>query len=84
MQINLDIYVESDCSNCQMAYDIADLVRDEVPAVQVAVVDISEPEVPRPDKVFAVPTYLLNGQTRSLGNPDAEELVAELKELVKQ
>jgi hypothetical protein len=34
--------------------------------------------------VFAVPTYLLNGQTRSLGNPDAEELVAELKELVKQ
>ncbi len=84
MNVNLEIYVESDCSNCDVALDIAKLVREQVPRVDVAVVDLSDPSVARPDSVFAVPTYLVNGETRSLGNPDSQELVAELREMVEE
>ena len=84
MKVNLDIYVESDCSNCDIAHDIAQLVQREVPKVEVSVIDLSDSSVRRPDSVFAVPTYLVNGKTRSLGNPDGQELVDELKALVKQ
>ena len=84
MKVNLEIYVESDCSNCDVALDIARLVREEVPKVDVSVVDLSNPSITRPDSVFAVPTYLVNGETRSLGNPDGQKLVAELREMVKE
>lgn len=82
--INLEIYVENECANCQPAFDIAEMVREQVPEVNVSILDLSLPEVHRPNNVFAVPTYLINGETRSLGNPDGKSLVAELKELVKQ
>ena len=82
--INLEIYVENECANCQTAFDIAERVREQVPEVNVSILDLSLPEVHRPKKVFAVPTYLINGETHSLGNPDGKALVAELKELVKQ
>lgn len=32
------------------------------------------------DDVFSVPTYLLNGRTLSLGNPEPDELFARLAE----
>ncbi|MFP3853576.1 MAG: thioredoxin family protein [Anaerolineales bacterium] len=82
--INLEIYVENECANCQPAFDIAEMVQEQVPEVNVSILDLSRSDVHRPEKVFAVPTYLINGETHSLGNPDGESLVAELKELVNQ
>jgi hypothetical protein len=34
----------------------------------------------RPDEVFAVPTYLLNGRTIYLGNPTCEDLRQTLRD----
>lgn len=77
--MQLDIYIEPDCINCDQAYYIADLVRRHLPEVQVNIRDLSRPGIPRPENVFAVPTYVLNGRTYSLGNPDAEELLSTLE-----
>ena len=38
--------------------------------VQVQLIDLSQPGVIKPESVFAVPTYLLNGDVVSLGNPE--------------
>ncbi len=52
-----------------------------MPEVDVAVIDISQAHASPPPSVFAVPTYLLNGETCSLGNPDVTNLLARLEEL---
>jgi hypothetical protein len=41
----------------------------------VRVVDLSLTAGDRPDAVFAVPTYMLNGELLSLGNPEKDELM---------
>lgn len=84
MNLKLEIFIEPDCRNCEAALDIAAMVRQQVPAVQVSVVDVSQPHNTAPAEVFAVPTYLVNGETWSLGNPEGKKFVAELKSLVKQ
>lgn len=84
MAVNLDIYVETDCANCDVAYDIADMVQLQVPSVQVSIIDLAVPGTVSPAEVFAVPTYLLNGRILSLGNPDGRQLVADLKAMLKQ
>lgn len=79
METKLDIYIEPECRNCAQAYRLARLVRARFPEVAVNVVDLSRVGSKRPFNVFAVPTYVLNGETVSLGNPDESELLARLK-----
>lgn len=81
MSIQLDIYIEPDCINCDHAFRVARVVRDQFPEVEVSVIDISQPGVHAPDNVFAVPTYLLNGETWSLGNPDENRLLQHLNQI---
>lgn len=79
MSVSLEIYVESDCSTCAYAYELAERVRREMPWVEVRVVDVTDPRAQVPTSVFAVPTYLLNGRTISLGNPREADLLAALR-----
>lgn len=81
MSVQLDIYIEPDCINCDSAFRVARIVRDRLPGVEVSVIDISQPGTRAPDNVFAVPTYLLNGETWSLGTPDESKLLEHLEEL---
>lgn len=81
MRVQLDIYIEPSCENCEQAFVIADLVRDRLPQVEVSLIDITAPGSSPPDSIFAVPTYLVNGETCSLGNPDGDQLVNQLQEL---
>ncbi|MGH2531450.1 MAG: hypothetical protein ACRDJW_03995 [Thermomicrobiales bacterium] len=75
----LEIFVTPECLGCPTAFALADSVRARaIPLVEVHVTDLSAPGAERPDAVFAVPTYLLDGQVLSLGNPDEEWLVARL------
>lgn len=83
MSVQLDIYIEPDCLTCDYAYELADLVRDRLPEVEVRTIDLSQPDRRAPDNVFAVPTYVLNGQTWSLGNPEAERLMQQLQEMLR-
>ena len=52
-----------------------DALRAEVPGVRVSVIDITLPDAETPQSVFAVPTYILNDRTISLGNPAEGELL---------
>ncbi len=76
----LEIYVMPQCFGCETAIRLAQRVQAlNVPGVDVQIVDLSQPNVVRPPKVFAVPTYVLNGVILSLGNPEEDWLLAELE-----
>lgn len=75
----LDIYVTPECFGCAQARQLVDdLRRCHLSAVEVNLIDLSDPAVVRPAAVFAVPTYLLDGQILSLGNPDLDWLCRKL------
>jgi hypothetical protein len=80
MQIKLEVYVDQACPGCDYARGLAEQVRERMPEVDVVVVDLSKPQANRPEEVFAVPTYLLDGKTLSLGNPGLEQLLGWLRE----
>ncbi len=74
--VTLQVYVTDDCWNCEETRRIVKDVTPKFPAVQVEFLDIEMKD--RPDSVFAVPTYLLNGRVISLGNPTRHELSQQL------
>ena len=67
--------------NCLEAASIADRLQKQAPAVQVNLIDLEVEPDRRPENVFAVPTYVLDGEILSLGNPRFEDLLATLKEM---
>uniref|UniRef100_A0A7C1FU13 Thioredoxin-like fold domain-containing protein n=1 Tax=Caldilinea aerophila TaxID=133453 RepID=A0A7C1FU13_9CHLR len=72
--LQLKVYVMPHCFNCDYAVEIAETVRRYYPHVAVQVIDLSDPQQPRPETVFATPTYLLNGCVWSLGNPSQQQI----------
>lgn len=81
--IQVAIYVAPHCNNCRYAYIIADQIRSEFPQVNLRIVDLSEPNEPIPESVFATPTYLLNDRVWSLGNPSHQQVRDTLGELTE-
>jgi alkyl hydroperoxide reductase subunit AhpF len=80
----LEVYVSSQCLNCDEAVRLAEEAAALFPSVVVRVIDLDRDvdKGPPPDPVVAVPTYVLNGRVVSLGNPYPEELFAHLHEAV--
>ena len=77
----LEVYVSSECPNCDEAVLLAEEAAARYPNVVVRLIDLDElGGNPPPDPVVAVPTYLLDGRIVSLGNPYPEELFAHLRE----
>ena len=74
----LQVFVERGCGVCRRAVALADQARVQFPAVRVEVVDLTEPATEAPEAVFAVPTFLLDGELLSLGNPRSAELLETL------
>ncbi len=75
----LEIYVTPHCLGCETARHLATVVQAlALPLFDVRLIDLSRPGSVRSPKVFAVPTYLLDGRVLSLGNPEEEWLVAQL------
>ena len=80
----LEVYVSSECPNCDEAVRLAEEAAARYPDVVVRLIDLDElGGNPPPDPVVAVPTYLLNGQVVSLGNPYPDDLFARLDEAVE-
>ncbi len=74
--MRLDIYIDDCCETCDHARQIAEQVRERMPQVEVNLIEL---EGDKPDSVFAVPTYLLDGATLFLGNPSEVELFERLE-----
>ena len=71
--LKLDVYISNDCWSCEETERIVSDVSAKIPEVAVEFIDM-EKAASKPENVFAVPTYLLNGRVISLGNPTREEL----------
>lgn len=75
--LKLDVYIANDCWTCEETERIVADVSAQIPEIDIEFIDM-ENSVDKPDNVFAVPTYLLNGRVISLGNPTREELIKKL------
>ncbi len=73
--MRLDIYIDDCCETCDHARKIARQVRERMPQVEVNLIELRGE---KPESVFAVPTYLLDGATLFLGNPSEAELFERL------
>lgn len=76
--VKLDVYITPDCWSCQETERIVADVSAQLPNVAVSLINM-ETAQERPEAVFAVPTYLINGRIISLGNPTREELVRKIQ-----
>jgi predicted LPLAT superfamily acyltransferase len=74
--MRLDIYIDDCCETCDHARQIAEQVRERMPQVEVNLIELTGD---KPESVFAVPTYLLDGATLFLGNPSEVELFERLE-----
>ncbi len=70
----LVVYVEEGCPSCGTAIEVARRARGEFPHVDVKVVNLSVSSNDQPQRVFAVPTFMLDGEVVSLGTPSWERL----------
>jgi hypothetical protein len=68
----LTVYIADDCWSCAETRRILDDILPQFPDLLLNLVNTQLE--PLPDHVFAVPTYLLNGEIVSLGNPTREAL----------
>ncbi|MDV6013592.1 thioredoxin family protein [Haloechinothrix sp. LS1_15] len=78
---HLQVYIAPGCAGCDTASLLAHRVRRLRPAHRVEIVDVSDPQATVPDAVIGTPAYVLEGAVYSLGNPDLDELLAELDKL---
>lgn len=79
MQLELKIFMDGACPVCAEARRLADIAQEKLPQLQVALIDVTVDGIPLPKQVFAVPTYMLNGKTLWLGNPDELEFIQHLE-----
>ena len=76
--VKLQVYVREDCWTCAESRRIVAEIEPQFPQLAVELIDMERPN--RPNNVFAVPTYVLDGRIISLGNPYRDELRREIRE----
>jgi hypothetical protein len=76
----LEVYVTRHCFGCAEALRLADLANRRFPELVVKVIDLEREPEARPDRLVAVPTYVLDGQILSLGNPRPHDLFRQLEQ----
>jgi hypothetical protein len=82
--VRLEIYVEKGCPACRRSLSLAAAVRDRFPQVRLRVVDMSSGGGEYRRLVTATPTFVLNGDTFSLGNPSRAELESAIVDLLER
>lgn len=75
MKPKLKVFVAEHCPGCAEALDIVETIKQKYPqAFTVDVIDISNTQSEIPERVFAIPTYMLDDKIVSLGNPKLEDV----------
>jgi len=80
----LEAYISDDCYGCGEARAIAEEISTRFPNLEVQIISLDAPEAQRPSAVFAVPTFLLNGELLWLGNPRRQDAVQQIADLLKK
>ncbi len=71
----LALYIGESCDSCRVAVEVAERVRREFLHVDVRIIDLGLSSERRPYGVFAVPTFMLDGEVVSLGTPSWARLM---------
>lgn len=74
----LRVFISEDCWSCCESRRIIGEIAPQFPQITIELVDLSAQK--RPDEIFAVPTYVLDGKVISLGNPYLTELQKKLQD----
>lgn len=82
--MKLQVYVSQHCAWCSRSVALGEAVAAHFDDIAVEVVYIDDPSTIKPDLVFAVPTFLLDGQLLCLGNQEEEWLTRRLHQLQQQ
>jgi hypothetical protein len=82
-QVRLDIYIGTHCENCQEALSLAEVAR-LIEGVEVRVINWDDPAQSILSQVVAVPTYVLNEQVVSLGNPERSAFLHHLHTMCQE
>ena len=80
--VKLQVYVKDDCWTCAESRRIVAEIAPQFPQISVELVDMETSN--RPQDVFAVPTYVLDGHIISLGNPYRDDLRREIKDALSR
>ena len=75
MKTTLIVYIAEHCPGCTEARNTAIRIKRDYPDVTVRLIDIANTGEVIPDEIFATPTYVLNNQVVSLGNPGPDDIV---------
>ncbi len=62
---------------------MAEIAR-QFPQLITEIINLDEPGAEKPEEVFAVPTYMLDGKIISLGNPYPEQLRAKITSVLAE
>jgi len=79
--MKIQIYVLQHCVSCGRSAALGQAVASHFEDITVEVLNLDDPSIPRPDLVFAVPTFLLDGQLLCLGNQEEEWLVRRVRRM---
>ena len=80
--LRLNVYVSGHCFGCPEARRLAGVIAERFDAVSVRVVDLDVEPAARPERVIAVPAYVLDGRLISLGNPRQGDLLQHIEHAV--
>lgn len=72
--MKLQIYVSRHCATCGRSVALGKALASRYFGMDVEVVDLDDPMSIRPQDIFAVPTFLLDGRLLCLGNQDEDWL----------
>ncbi len=78
MSSRLTIYTMAHCPTCDETRRTAAQIRKRFPALDVELIDLADPNATVPPEVFSAPTYMLDGDVISLGNPYLDQLEASI------
>ena len=82
-RVELQVFITSGCDQCERALGLAREMEGSFPRLAVRVVDIENTPNTRED-VFAVPTFVLDDQVLSLGNPQRTQLRHKVQSLLRE
>jgi predicted thioredoxin/glutaredoxin len=79
----LEVVIAKHCQQCRESLRVVEALEKEFPTLDVRVVDLDTPDAVKPDAVFAVPSFVLNGRVVSLGNPKAQEISEMIRDILQ-
>ena len=80
--VKLQVYVKDDCWTCAESRRIVAEIAPQFPQLFVELLDMETSN--KPQDIFAVPTYVLDGRVISLGNPYRDVLRREIKDALNR